>query len=54
LEGLFLSYTLVTDEGLKELRGLRSLKYLTLHGTRVTDDGVAALRKALPRLTILR
>jgi len=34
--------------GIKRLAVLNRLKYLNLDGTRVTDGGVAALRKLLP------
>ena len=52
--GLDLSYTEVTDVGLKELAGLKSLQSLYLGGTQVTDAGVAELRKALPACRIIR
>jgi hypothetical protein len=46
--------TAVTDVGLKELAGLKSLTILDLGGTKVTDVGVAMLKKALPRCKIQR
>ena len=39
---------------MKELGGLRSLQRLDVSNTRVTPDGVAQLRKALPQARILR
>ncbi len=42
----------VTDAGLRHLAGLRKLVGLRLYGTKVTDDGVAELKKALPRLVV--
>ncbi|HAB12366.1 MAG TPA: hypothetical protein DCE47_11830, partial [Planctomycetaceae bacterium] len=45
---LNLSETRVSDQGLSFLEGLKSLKQLRLDGTRVTSDGVAPLRLALP------
>src|SRR5439155_954434 len=42
----------VTDAGLKELSGLKNLAALHLRGTRLTDAGVAWLRKALPACEI--
>jgi hypothetical protein len=36
------------------LKELKSLQTLNLFRTEVTDTGVADLRKALPKLTILR
>lgn len=54
LEFLDLSMTPVTDEGLAHLHGLKSLTRIDLDNTRVTDAGVSALQKALPRLNIER
>jgi hypothetical protein len=51
---LFLMKAPVTDEGLKTLAGLKSLQLLNVRGTRVTDQGVAELQKALPNLKVLR
>jgi hypothetical protein len=42
----------VTDAGLKELAGLKSLQRLDLRFTRVTYNGVAELLKALPGCNI--
>ena len=41
--GLFLSYTKVTDAGLKELAGLKSLQSLYFALTPVTDTGLKEL-----------
>jgi Leucine-rich repeat (LRR) protein len=43
----------VDDAALSELVYWKSLKYLDLQGTKVTEQGVAALRKAKPGLVIL-
>ena len=43
----------VDDAALAELVGWKSLKYLDLQDTKVTERGVAALRKAKPGLVIL-
>ena len=43
----------VDDAALAELRSWKSLKYLDLQDTKVTEQGVAALRKAKPGLVIL-
>src|SRR5438876_851517 len=43
-----LTGTKVTDTGLTELKHLKQLTYLYLGITKVTDDGVADLQKALP------
>lgn len=52
--GLHLTGTQVTDAGLKELAGLKSLHTLTLNSTQVTDAGVTELQKALPDCRITR
>ena len=44
----------VTDAGLKELKDLKQLTRLNLADTKVTDDGVAELQKALPGCKITR
>lgn len=43
LENLNLSFTLVTDSGLKKLSGLTSLKSLNLDSRQITDAGLAVL-----------
>ena len=43
----------VDDAALAELLNWKSLKYLDLQDTKVTEQGVAALRKARPGLVIL-
>ena len=49
---------MVTDAGLKNLRGLKSLRRLVLRSVladkRVTSAGIADLQRALPGLTIER
>jgi hypothetical protein len=53
LESLYLWQMPVTDAGLKELAGLKSLRRLGLvFDPQVTDAGVAALRKELPKCQI--
>ena len=52
--GLVLRGKEVTDAGLVELAGLKSLQTLDLQQTRVTDAGAAELQEALPALTIMR
>ena len=44
----------MTDAGLKELAGLKSLQSLNLHSTKVTDAGLKELQKALPGCIINR
>ena len=52
--GVNLAGTGVTDAGLKELKHLKQLTRLDLGQTKVTDDGVADLQKALPGCRISR
>ena len=54
LTHLYLCDTGVTDAGLAHLKGLTELQRLDLIGTTVTDTGVADLRKALPKVKIVR
>jgi hypothetical protein len=42
----------VTDDGLTELHRMRALRRVILRESAVTADGVAALRKALPRCEV--
>ena len=49
LERLWLNDTLVTDDGLANLNHCKSLRLLGIGGgTRVTKDGLAQIREALP------
>ena len=52
--GVCLNLTKVTDAGLKELAGLKSLRALYLAGTQVTDAGLKGLagRKALQTIDL--
>lgn len=43
LESLNLSFTVITDSGLRKLRGLSSLRSLNLDARQITDAGLAAL-----------
>ena len=43
LESINLSFTGVTDSGLRKLSALTSLKSLNLDARQITDDGLAAL-----------
>ncbi|HEY7423755.1 MAG TPA: hypothetical protein VH682_05865 [Gemmataceae bacterium] len=54
LQRLDLSNTAITDTALKSLHGLPQLRWLSLEETKVTDRGADELRKALPKLTIVR
>jgi hypothetical protein len=51
---LALDDTKITNAGLNELAGLKSLRRLSLTGTGVTDGGIAKLRKSLPNTKIVR
>ena len=50
---LDLGNTEVTDAGLKELAGLKSLQALVLSDTSVTDTGLKELQEALPSCQII-
>jgi len=50
--GLSLSFTKITDTGLKEVAKLKNLNYLRLDDTKITDAGLKELAK-LQKLTIL-
>ena len=52
LTTLGLDNTQITDAGLKELAEVHKLKYLVLIKTKVTKEGVAELKKALPNCKI--
>ncbi|MGE5193825.1 MAG: hypothetical protein ACM3U2_15115 [Deltaproteobacteria bacterium] len=54
VEEIWLDGTRATDAGLLHLRPLKGLKHLHVHGSRVTDDGIAELQRALPGLVIDR
>lgn len=54
LQTLGLISTSVTDDGLKELAGFQSLQSVHVGETKVTDEGVAELKKARPKLRIVR
>ncbi len=54
LEYLNLYGTKVTDKALTHLTGLKNLRQLYLWQTKVTAGGVDELRKALPKVRILR
>jgi hypothetical protein len=54
LQWLYLDDTGITDAGLKHLVGLTRLQELDLHGTHVTDEGIAKLQEALPNCQITR
>jgi hypothetical protein len=54
LEYLNLYGTAITDPGLVHLEGMKKLKDIYLWQTKVTDAGVAKLKKALPKLEIVR
>ncbi|MDQ3623372.1 MAG: hypothetical protein M3463_12915 [Verrucomicrobiota bacterium] len=48
LEQLYLDLTQISDAGLTHLMGLKKLRVLNLHQTKVTAEGVEALKRALP------
>ncbi len=51
---LSLNDTAITDEGLRHLESMSNLQYLLLNRCpNITDEGVARLRKVLPRCQIV-
>jgi hypothetical protein len=52
LRELDLKGTQITDAGLDHLMGLRRLRKLSVAGTRVSAEGIAKLRRSLPRCRI--
>lgn len=52
LRTLDLRETAITDLDLQNLRGMAQLLYLVLDDSRVTDQGIAAVRKFLPRTVV--
>lgn len=52
MENLNLSFTEVTDDGLRKLSGLSSLKSLNLDVRHITDTGLAALTSKRFRLKL--
>jgi hypothetical protein len=49
---LDLSYTPLTDAGVRELKSLKNLQKVNLSGTPVTKEGLQELRDALPKCTV--
>ena len=54
LERLYLGGNQVTDAGLEHLIEMKSLEYLDLANTNITDEGVKKLQQALPNCVIRR
>lgn len=52
LDWLVLTGSNITDEGIMYFKGLEKLGRLDIENTLVTDEGVAALQKARPKLRI--
>lgn len=52
LATLSLNGTAITDAGAAQLEKLSNLKMIHLHGSKVTPEGFAKLKKALPSATI--
>ena len=50
LETLMISDAPISDIGLMHLKELKALTVLSLRGTKITEDGVAQLRRSLPNL----
>jgi hypothetical protein len=54
LQKLYMNDTKITDSGLKNLGALKRLQILGLRLTKVTDAGALELKKAFPKLVIVR
>jgi hypothetical protein len=54
LSRLFMDQTSVGDAGLLRLKGLKSICFIWLRGTKVTDSGVQEFQKSPPYATIMR
>ena len=52
LRHLWLSTPQVTDAAVPHLMGLKNLEFLTLEGAQISEAGIAALKRAIPNLTI--
>lgn len=52
VQRLYLGATSVTDAGMKHLEGLRTLEYLSLHGTDVSPQRLEQLRVKLPNCQV--
>jgi hypothetical protein len=50
---LFVEDTPLTDAAIPELGKMASLKYIFLNGTKITPAGEEALKKLLPRVTLM-
>jgi Leucine-rich repeat (LRR) protein len=54
LEALSLQGTPITDRGILQLKNSKSLKWLQLNNTGVSDAAIQSLKFALPELEIVR
>jgi hypothetical protein len=54
LKELDISNTQITDAGLASLRTIKSLRYLFLKNTAVSEAGISQIRRALPKVRIVR
>jgi hypothetical protein len=52
LRYLILNQSDITDAAIPDLIGMRSLKYLSIFGTKITPEGVERLRKEMPKTDI--
>ena len=52
LEHLNLSGNKITDRALAQLRQMRKLRWLDLHQTHMTEEGIRQLKRALPNAHI--
>ncbi len=52
MQSLEVAYNVITDVGLKELKELKSLRWLALNGNDVTEAGLKELKVAFPKTEI--
>lgn len=54
LKEIALEHTSITDAGLMHLAGFKNLEWVSIAGTKVTEEGRRHLKAKLPEVTILR
>jgi hypothetical protein len=52
LEEIWIEDTAVTDEGLSQLFGLKSLRFISILDSAISEKAVEALRNAIPGIEV--